>query len=50
MENKRAALAAVLFVGLFAFAAAQTLPDRIVGCYVGTWANYRYGLHSLGNV
>ena len=35
--------AALLAAALAAVAYGQTIPDdRIVGCYVGTWANYRF--------
>ena len=35
--------AALLAAALAVAAYGQTIPDdRIVGCYVGTWANYRF--------
>ena len=35
--------AALLAAALAVVAYGQAIPDdRIVGCYVGTWANYRY--------
>lgn len=36
--------AAFLAAALAVVAYGQAIPDdRIVGCYVGTWANYRFG-------